>query len=1204
MFSKLHGVVPFFFFLLLLTSRNCQGQSDANIISQNQNTHSVINSFNQNEYISSSSKVNIYDTDNIRSILFWEDFTGKVLPAGWTNISNNSGTGIWQFDNPNNRIINGTFDKDFAILDSDFYGPGNSQDATLTTPAIDASSLSTVVLGFYQQFKSLSSAYGLVEVSNDSLHWILLDSITVNTGFPDPVYTQYDVTSLASGKTQVYFRWTYVGAYSYYWAIDNVVVFKPEPYPNPAVLVTPFNNAIDVALDANLNWTHDGGAEVNGYKICFGTDGGGITPPSNIENKTDLGLVTTFSPGSDLFFNTTYYWTIIPYNSYGDAVDCPIWSFTTIEDSVVSIFPYSKDFEGSFPPNGWKKYSGLLTDSTILTPIISGWAQDDWRNIPSPVNKAAKVIIYGNIAKYWLMTPPVNLGIGTDFRLEFDLTLNSRNTSNPPSITGTDDKFAVVISTNEGITWSSANVLRLWDNAGSQYVYNNINYLGQHEVIDITGYSGKVMFGFYGESLTSNADNDLMIDNFKISVGSISPVPILMINPQSLNYGSVPVGTSSVQHAVLNNTGDADLVISGITSSDAEFTFAPYSFPLTVTPGNGQNFDITFTPEDTGTHEAYLQITHNAAGSPTSYSLAGKGVDAGPLFSVDPVSLDFGNVKPGSIASLTVTVTNLGISNPLIIANASIAENEFAVTPSAATIPPNENAVFTVAFTPPDTTVYTGRLVFTDNAPGSPHNVSLTGRGHSSADLSGLVFAKDSVTLLEDDSYAEIMQLKKLTADVHAIQFSLLVNNETDDNTVLTFQNIRKGSDIIADDWVLDYSVFRGPITPGGASKDTVFVLIYNLNQNKSLPAGDYGNLLEVQYRVADLGSRQDNLKSSIRIWGAEASTYNGNPVDITPSTDDLKVVVRNRISSLGDVNGDGCLDVLDLILVVDHIVRKDSLKGEFFTRADIAPWTDGTQAPVPDGIINVQDLSLIQYIILTNVYPDGTTLNGCNYAPLQKISGDTDANVTLYINNQGITAYLNSATDIRGAQIEFGNLTSNPKSLIIQTELGEGYYLKENLLLRTILYDRLGAKYIEKGNHFLVDMPFNIVNPEDITIEKIVLVDMNKNRLENISVNTIYGNPPAIPLDYVLYQNYPNPFNPNTMIKFQVPKTTNVTLKIYDMLGQEVRTLFAGEVQRGIHTVQWDGLNNSGNKMSSGAFICRMQAGEFVQMKKMLLLK
>jgi flagellar hook assembly protein FlgD len=101
-----------------------------------------------------------------------------------------------------------------------------------------------------------------------------------------------------------------------------------------------------------------------------------------------------------------------------------------------------------------------------------------------------------------------------------------------------------------------------------------------------------------------------------------------------------------------------------------------------------------------------------------------------------------------------------------------------------------------------------------------------------------------------------------------------------------------------------------------------------------------------------------------------------------------------------------------------------------------------------------------------------------------------------------------------------------------------------------------------------------------------------------------IYGNAPQLPVEYALSQNYPNPFNPTTEVQFTVPQTSDVTIVVFDMLGQEVRTLYAGQVNRGTYSVQWDGLNNSGSKMSSGSYVYRMIAGEFVQSKKMILMK
>jgi len=93
-------------------------------------------------------------------------------------------------------------------------------------------------------------------------------------------------------------------------------------------------------------------------------------------------------------------------------------------------------------------------------------------------------------------------------------------------------------------------------------------------------------------------------------------------------------------------------------------------------------------------------------------------------------------------------------------------------------------------------------------------------------------------------------------------------------------------------------------------------------------------------------------------------------------------------------------------------------------------------------------------------------------------------------------------------------------------------------------------------------------------------------------------------PTNFELFQNYPNPFNPTTTIQFQVPKVSDVSIIVYDMLGQKVLSLFAGQVQAGNYSVEWNGLNNAGLKMSSGSYIYRMTADEFVEVKEMILLK
>jgi hypothetical protein len=106
-------------------------------------------------------------------------------------------------------------------------------------------------------------------------------------------------------------------------------------------------------------------------------------------------------------------------------------------------------------------------------------------------------------------------------------------------------------------------------------------------------------------------------------------------------------------------------------------------------------------------------------------------------------------------------------------------------------------------------------------------------------------------------------------------------------------------------------------------------------------------------------------------------------------------------------------------------------------------------------------------------------------------------------------------------------------------------------------------------------------------------------------------------PVSFILYQNYPNPFNPSTIIKFTIPVTLSgvegsfVTLKVYDVLGNEVAVLVNEEKPAGSYEVQFNSHSDEGQNLpagrqglSSGVYLCTLQAGSYSQTKKLILMK
>lgn len=118
--------------------------------------------------------------------------------------------------------------------------------------------------------------------------------------------------------------------------------------------------------------------------------------------------------------------------------------------------------------------------------------------------------------------------------------------------------------------------------------------------------------------------------------------------------------------------------------------------------------------------------------------------------------------------------------------------------------------------------------------------------------------------------------------------------------------------------------------------------------------------------------------------------------------------------------------------------------------------------------------------------------------------------------------------------------------------------------------------------------------------------VNLEKRRIEDLMLSTrIIQNEPdndevvSVPNEYSLSQNYPNPFNPTTNLEFGISELGFVKLKIYDMLGKEIKTLVNETKPAGKYTVTFDGSN-----LPSGIYFYKIEAGDFTQVKKMMLIK
>ena len=94
------------------------------------------------------------------------------------------------------------------------------------------------------------------------------------------------------------------------------------------------------------------------------------------------------------------------------------------------------------------------------------------------------------------------------------------------------------------------------------------------------------------------------------------------------------------------------------------------------------------------------------------------------------------------------------------------------------------------------------------------------------------------------------------------------------------------------------------------------------------------------------------------------------------------------------------------------------------------------------------------------------------------------------------------------------------------------------------------------------------------------------------------------VPSEFSLFQNYPNPFNPSTQITFDVPKTEFITLRVYNLLGQDVQTLVNKSMTPGRYTIEWNGTDMLNNAVASGVYFYELRGESFISRKKMLLIR
>jgi hypothetical protein len=234
-------------------------------------------------------------------------------------------------------------------------------------------------------------------------------------------------------------------------------------------------------------------------------------------------------------------------------------------------------------------------------------------------------------------------------------------------------------------------------------------------------------------------------------------------------------------------------------------------------------------------------------------------------------------------------------------------------------------------------------------------------------------------------------------------------------------------------------------------------------------------------------------------------------------------------------------------------------------------------------------------------------------------IVGNEDFEVRVYLNSGTNAAPLftnytvaitNTSTLMRNSPEVYDLNRDGKKDLIVGEEFGY-----------VIFYENIGTdaapSFSNIGDYLMLDNGSALWVPYRAHID---LVDWNGNGAKDLIVGDndgyfhlfinsmgshLFDDPnKTIPTAYVLYQAHPNPFNPKTTIRYQLPHTSDIRLIVYNELGQKVSTLVNSRIEAGYHKVIWHGRNDLGLQMPSGVYFYRLEAGNYVETRKMVLMR
>jgi hypothetical protein len=739
--------------------------------------------------------------------------------------------------------------------------------------------------------------------------------------------------------------------------------------------------------------------------------------------------------------------------------------------------------------------------------------------------------------------------------------------------------------------------------------------------------------------------------------------PAINVPVRFFDHGRIRVGNISQVTATIQSIGSADLIVDSVRVLLSEGYTTNLTLPVVIPPNGSQNFTITFTPTAYGVDSAHVILYHNDPARPAQVIRnVGMGIYPAAYLGA-PASYDFGTRRVFSTNSWNMRIENQGATQ-LHIDSARFSSVNYFV--EAGVFPMTIDSVAArnvrVWFHPTSVGGFSDTMtIFSNASNGTSMGVALAGAGQNIQAAIGIPLWTYTVPNHPISNtfrtVKAVRMISDLTGDDHpdiiistenywtmALNGNASVTNDSLWAFTTYISNSSAGSIgstgsysyqkalAIASD--LDGDGFNDVVIGTGGGNERVYAISGKTGQQiwsfgtdhpDSFSLGDFDGV------DASTDFNGDGVPDVIAASGAtqsgglggRRSIYLFNGVNGNILWQMPLLGFTHAVAAIPDINSDGIPDVIGTVGEAAYKATAFSgSNGAVIWDFPLASTTGGGKevipfpvaGPTPDVIVGAfwgpvyringaagtqvwsratggqSSGGVLQMKVLHDVTGDGidevviALLGGGGWC----LNGD-NGNIVWSVptgNTMGIAVIPDLNQD---GFDEVAIAVQSQGAMILRGQDGQqlGLFSTSPNQAREVSF----VQDMDGNNSFEIIMGGNVGN-----------VALISGGLDAGPVAV--GNGTELPTEFSVSQNYPNPFNPATTIEVNLGTQSDLTVRIFDVLGREVRTFSYERVPRGVHRVVWDGTSNTGASVSSGVYLCRVRAGERIAVRRMLLLK